>query len=265
MKSLIRNIKKKEENFIMRGKRTNPDDYIGKKFGVLRIIDVVEPNTNVRLSKVKVKCDCGRESTKVLNNVLHSPARCSKECKIFADAQNHKMVDKYINKKYNHLTIQSYVGKIEPSYSGYGGAKLYIVRCKCDCGRMIDVRLHNVIHGIKTTCGQCRLSIVQHGASINKDNDIVVSRLYGIYNHMANRARTSTEFLSKEWFNDDDPVSVIHNFMNYCRPLYEKVTNDGNPKHIFIHRIDINKPLGPGNIYFDHHIFNINYPGRVYY
>ena len=85
------------------------------------------------------------------------------------------------------------------------------------------------------------------------------------YNHMLKHARTSTGFLSKEWFNDKDPVPAIHNFMNYCRPLYEKTMNDGNPKRIFIHRINIDKPLGPGNIYFDHHMFNIHYSGKVYY
>lgn len=82
---------------------------------------------------------------------------------------------------------------------------------------------------------------------------------------MVKHARTSTGFLSKEWFNDKDPVPAIHNFMNYCIPLYEKTMNDGNNKNVFIHRIDINKPLGPDNVYFDHHIFNIHYSGRVYY
>ena len=44
-----------------------------------------------------------------------------------------------------------------------------------------------------------------------------------------------------------------------------ELMNDGSPKHIYIHRIDINKLLGPDNVYFDHHIFNIHYSGRVYY
>ena len=247
-------------------KRLNLNDYMNKKYGCLTIIGIVEPNTSVRQSKVKVKCDCGNESVKVLENVLHSLSRCSKECGIFADDQIIKMVDKYIGKKYNHLTIRSFVRKIEnPSYSDCYGAKRYIVRCKCDCGRTIDLNLHSVIYGVKTTCGQCRLSIVRHLESRNKDNDPVVSKLYGIYNHMVKHARTSTGFLSKEWFNDKDPVPAIHNFMNYCRPLYEKTMNDGNNKNVFIHRIDINKPLGPDNVYFDHHIFNIHYSGRVYY
>lgn len=242
------------------------NDFIGKKYRHLTIIGIVEPNTaDTRQSKVKVKCDCGRESIKTLNNVLRLPSGCSKGCEMSIANQNIKMLDKYINKKYNHLTIKSYVGRIkDPSYYD-GGAKRYIVRCECDCGRMIDLRLNDVIYGRKPTCGQCNLSMVMHEVFINKDSDPVAVRLYNIYHRMVNHARTSAEFLSDEWFNDEDPIHAIHNFMNYCKPLYAELMNDGSPKHIYIHRIDINKPLGPDNVYFDHHRFNINYFGRINY
>ena len=96
-------------------KKLDLNDFIGKKYGCLTIIGIAEPNTSIRQSKVKVKCDCGNESVKVLENVLHSLSRCSKECGIFVDDQIIKMVDKYIGKKYNHLTIRSFVRKIENS------------------------------------------------------------------------------------------------------------------------------------------------------
>ena len=103
------------------------NDFMGKKYRHLTIIGIVEPNTaDTRQSKVKVKCDCGRESIKTLNNVLRLPSGCSKGCEMSIANQNIKMLDKYINKKYNHLTIKSYVGRIkDPSYYDGGAKKIY--------------------------------------------------------------------------------------------------------------------------------------------
>ena len=92
--------------------------------------------------------------------------------------------------------------------------------------------------------------------------------LNSTYNHIAACAGESSISgfqVSKEWLNNDDPISAIHNFVNYCKPLYEKLMNDGTHKRIFIHRIDIDKPLGPDNVYFDHHRYNINYSGKINY
>ena len=114
------------------------------------------------------------------------------------------------------------------------------------------------------SCGQCNLSRLKHGLTANED--LIATRLISTYHNIASHASSIKEFqLSKEWFNDNDPLPAICNFTNYCKPLYEKVMNDGSTKNIFIHRIDISKPLGPGNVYFDHHIYNIHYSGRVYY
>ena len=250
-------------------KRLNLNDYMNKKYGCLTIIGIVEPNTNnVRASKVKVKCDCGRESVKKLDNVLRPLITCSKACDLYGAERTKKTVeDKYINKKYGHLTIQSYVGRETYHYNCHDNNCILhrpIVRCKCDCGRIVDLMLYLVTREDVTTCGKCNLSTLRHG--MNSGNYSITFVLNSTHNYIAKRVRTSSELqVSKEWFNDDDPIPAIHNFINYCKPLYEKCMNDGNPKRIFIHRIDINKPLGPGNIYFDHHMLNINYPGRVYY
>lgn len=250
-------------------KRLNLNDFMDKKYGCLTIIGVVKANTDVKNSIVRVRCECGKESDKLLRNVLQSQSACSKLCDLYGVERTKKIIeDKYINKKYGHLTIRSYVGKVALPSRCHGNSRIMnrpIVRCECDCGRMIDLRLNDVIYGRKPTCGQCNLSMVMHEVFINKDSDPVAVRLYNIYHRMANHARTSAEFLSDEWFNDEDPIHAIHNFMNYCKPLYAELMNDGSPKHIYIHRIDINKPLGPDNVYFDHHRFNINYFGRINY
>jgi hypothetical protein len=249
-------------------KRLNLNDFMNKKYGCLTIIGIAELNTSdVRNSKVRVRCDCGKESDKLLSNVLKSQSACSKLCDLYGVERTKKTIEnKYINKKYGHLTIRSYVGRVAISPS-HGNGRTFnrpIVRCECDCGRMIDLRLYFITHEDVTTCGKCNLSSVRHG--ITAGNDPVMFALNSRHNYIAKHARTSSEFqVSKEWFNDDDPIPAIHNFINYCKPLYEKAMNDGNHKRIFIHRIDINKPLGPGNIYFDHHMLNIHYPGKVFY
>ena len=249
-------------------KRLNLNDYMNKKYGCLTIIGITEPNTDVRNSIVRVRCECGKESDKLLCNVLKSQSACSKLCDLYGVERTKKTVeDKYVNKKYGHLTIRSYVGRVAISPI-HGNGRIMnrpIVKCECDCGRMVDLRLYLITRGDITACGKCNFSsLIRHG--ITTGQDPVMMAVNSRYDYIAKHARTSSEFqVSKEWFNDDDPILAIHNFINYCKPLYEKVMNDGNPKRIFIHRIDIDKPLGPGNIYFDHHMFNIHYSGKVYY
>lgn len=247
-------------------KRLNLNDFMDKKYGCLTIIGVVEANTNTRKSIVRVKCDCGRESDKVLNSVLLSPGICSKKCELYGIDRARKTVNKYINKKFNFLTIRSYVGRatVTANRSVGGIQHRPIVRCECDCGRMVDFSLYLVTCGNIMSCGKCNLSRLKHGLTANRD--LIAVRLTSTHNNIASHASSIPEFqLSKEWFNDNDPLPAICNFTNYCRPLYEKVMNDGSTKNIFIHRIDISKPLGPGNVYFDHNIYNIHYSGRVYY
>ena len=225
-------------------KRLNLNDFMNKKYGCLTIIGIAKANTDVRNSIVRVRCECGKESDKLLCNVLKSQSACSKLCDLYGVERTKKTVeDKYINKKYGHLTIRSYVGRVAVSSSRYGNSRILnrpIVRCECDCGRMVDIRLYFVTHGDIMTCGKCSLSLVRHG--ITAGQDPVMMALNSRHSYIAKYARTSSEFqVSKEWFNDDDPIPAIHNFINYCKPLYEKVMNDGNPKNIFIHRIDIDK------------------------
>ena len=101
MKPLIENIKKKEENFIMseKGKRLNLNDFMNKKYGCLTIIGVVKANTDVRNSIVRVRCECGKESDKLLCNVLKSQSACSKSCNLYGVERTKKTVeDKYVNK-----------------------------------------------------------------------------------------------------------------------------------------------------------------------
>ena len=250
-------------------KRLNLNDYMNKKYGCLTIIGIVEHNTIIRQSKVRVKCDCGKEYDKILKNVLHSPKACSKSCNLYCVEHAKKTVDKYINKKYGHLTIRSFVGRITTISSSHDNGRIRhrpIVRCECDCGRMIDLRLYTVTRGYINTCGQCNLSNVKHGITVGRDPVMVT--LNSTYNHIAACAGESSISgfqVSKEWLNNDDPISAIHNFVNYCKPLYEKLMNDGTHKRIFIHRIDIDKPLGPDNVYLDHHRYNINYSGKINY
>ena len=246
-----------------RKKKLNLNDFMNKKYGCLTIIGIVETNTNTRKSIVRVKCDCGKETDKTLNSVLLSPSICSKKCELYGIDRARKTANKYINKKFNFLTIRSYVGR-DTVKRGNGILHRPIVRCECDCGRIVDFSLYLVTCGNIMSCGQCNLSRLKHGLTANED--LIATRLISTYHNIASHASSIKEFqLSKEWFNDNDPLPAICNFTNYCKPLYEKVMNDGSTKNIFIHRIDISKPLGPGNVYFDHHIYNIHYSGRVYY
>lgn len=245
------------------GKRVNPNDYIGKKFGVLKIIDIVDKDKQfTALSDVKVICDCGKESIMKLRNVAMTRqprVACSMQCKLYKEymIQSHRKIDlnSYIGKKINHLTIESLIGKT--SYC------TYLVHCKCDCGRYADVNLYHLNKGYPTSCGQCNFAAHAHHESSR--DDMVGIKLITIHNWIFHKSTLKHDQLSPEWFSDDEPTSTTIRFVSYCRPLYEKCMNDDMTKRIYIHRIDINKPLGPGNIYFDHHQLNIHCSEKVYY
>lgn len=263
MKPLIENIKKKEENFTM-NKKLNLNDYMNKKYGCLTIIGIAKPNTNVRLSRVRVKCDCGIESDKLLSVVLKSLHSCSRKCSFYWEDHTAKTVEKYIGKEFGYLKIASYVGRKDSPLSSGSIYHRPIVRCECKCGQTIDTYLYSVTQGYVMSCGKCNLVRCNHKETV--DEDPIGIRLMSIYHYAANRSKSIEEDqLSKEWFNKDDPIPAIHRFMSYCRPLYEKCMSDNDDRHIYIHRIDIDKLLGPGNVYFDHNRFNINYHGRVFY
>ena len=51
-------------------KKLNLNDYMNKKYGCLTIIGITEPNTDVRNSIVRVRCECGKETEKLLYNGL---------------------------------------------------------------------------------------------------------------------------------------------------------------------------------------------------
>ncbi len=244
----------------------NPNDQVGKKFGPLKIISVVKDCGNATDSIVHVKCDCGRESNKRLGYIMYTkPKSCSRDCEIYRlDSKNKvsEKYDKYINKKFNHLTIESYF-RSRSYYKGNNEITV-VARCKCDCGRYKETDIINVINNRVLSCGKCRLSKLFHNATANRD--IIGDRLlHSYYNLYKAQSTIPKDQLAYEWFNDDNPAKAIQDFIAYCRPLYEKCMSDDDTRHIYIHRIDIDKLLGPGNVYFDHHRYNIHYSGRVYY
>lgn len=152
-KPLIKNIKKKEENFTM-NKKLNLNDFINKKYGCLTIIGVANPNTNVRLSRVRVKCDCGIESDKLLSVVLKSLHSCSRKCSFYWEDHTAKTVEKYIGKEFGYLKIVSYVGRKDSPLSSGSIYHRPIVRCECKCGQTIDTYLYSVTQRYVMSCGK---------------------------------------------------------------------------------------------------------------
>lgn len=244
-------------------KKVNPDIFIGKKYGVLTITGITKNAGSISGSIVHVKCECGQELDKPLKIVLASLKSCSRQCKLFGTDHAEKYVqDRYLNKRVGHLTVKSYIGFKNITYNSGATERRTIVRCECDCGRIIDIPMQLIaIEGMKS-CGKCNLARCLHG----ENADLIGSRLSHIYTYITRHAVSLAKFeISDEWFNTNDYISSVQNFVNYCKPLYEKCMNDNSTKRVFIHRIDIDKPLGPGNVYFDHNQLNINYPGRVFY
>jgi hypothetical protein len=74
-------------------------------------------------------------------------------------------MDEYIGKKYNYLTIISYIGLLNA-----GNSKRHFVKVRCDCGNQKDLRLYEVITGRTKTCN-CGISRLKHGLSRRKSDN----------------------------------------------------------------------------------------------
>lgn len=88
-------------------------------------------------------------------------------------------MNEYIGKKYNNLTIISYVGLVN-----VGKSKRHFVKVRCDCGNEKDLSLYNVTTGRTKTCN-CRLSKIKHGLS-RRNSDRTYNIWFGLLSRCGN-------------------------------------------------------------------------------
>lgn len=123
------------------------DSFVGHKFGKLTIVRYIENkeigNHGKTLAMYECECECGNHIIVPLQYLKSGNVTMCKDCKEKA------YESKWIGRRFGTLTVISIVQKAYYDDSGkFHNAKM---RCKCDCGNIIDVYTGNLKN--KKTCG----------------------------------------------------------------------------------------------------------------
>lgn len=134
------------------------DDYIGKKFGKLKVIGI---GHNGAQNTFICECECNRSSnieysaSMIVNGYKTQCDICSKEISentLKTKRYSNSLLSELINKKFGKLTIKSI-------YKAKDGNTM--ARCDCDCGTTDkDFMLCNILKkdGGTRACGCCRIA-----------------------------------------------------------------------------------------------------------
>lgn len=148
------------------------------------------------------------------------------------------------NKRFGRLTVISLAEKRQRYIHGVRNGFLYIWRCKCDCGKVVEKRQCNLLSGHTKSCG-CLFGDT-HTTSL----DMSGHRLYKVWKNIKKRCFNQRCWNYKnyggrgiticdEWKND---------FPAFCRWSYKNGYNEEAPTgKCEIDRIDNNKGYSPEN------------------
>ena len=134
------------------GKRIDPEDFIGKKFGSLTPVEYL--GKEGKKHYYRCNCDCGK-STVVWRDHLRNGAIKSCGCKNY---RNQDLED-IIGQKFGRLTVLEYEGLREPKVKGRRKSS-YL--CRCDCGKDVSILRNELLSGTRKSCGDCT-AIVREG------------------------------------------------------------------------------------------------------
>ena len=143
-------------------KQNQSNEMIGKKFGMLTVIEKIPKRTINGSIQQKCKCDCGNECIRSTTG-LHRIDRIQ-NCGCYNKTINLDL--SIIGKKFNKLTVLEYVGN-----------RMY--KCKCECGDEKIIRRDSLITGNTSSCGCINYSIGEKNIeNILKLNNIIFKSQY---------------------------------------------------------------------------------------
>lgn len=212
----------------------NPNEYIGKKYGNLTVLEIIPGNSRIKpemKAQARCKCDCGNEKNIQFSHMKNgNTSSCGCLRRPFAR----------IGIKLNYLTIL----EIFPHHYENGKRIETRVRCCCDCGIEKIYFLYNLREGNTISCGcvgkeKSKNASFKHGLSNNT--------LYHLWHNVNIRCYTknSKNFhfwggrgISNYWKNDPK------GFIEY---IEKELGSKPTPKHS-LDRIDNNGNYEPGNL-----------------
>lgn len=141
-------------------------------------------------------------------------------------------------KTFGRLTV---LGRCEDRVKPSGG-KETMWRCRCTCGTIKDIRSHNLIAGVTTSCGcRQRETVIArnttHGGSC--------SRIYRIWGAMRTRCY-NPNFREYEDYGGRG-VTICSEWLNDFEAFRSWAVNNGYEDGLSIDRIDVNQGYSPKN------------------
>ena len=112
-------------------------DLTGQRFNNLTVIEVADKIKN-KGTLWRCRCDCGAETTALTNDLTSGH---TKSCGCLKHKPNAKDLR---GQRFGRLTVWKRVGTV-------GSRALW--RCKCDCGKLTNVRSIDLLSGNTKSCG----------------------------------------------------------------------------------------------------------------
>lgn len=179
-------------------KQNQSNDMIGKKFGMLTVLEKLPERSKNGSIQWRCRCDCGKECIRS-TTILHTKNRIQ-NCGCYNKTT--KLDLSIIGKKFGKLTVLQYIGN-----------SMY--KCKCECGNIKNIRRDSLTTGNTTSCGCINYSIGEKNIeNILKMNNINFISQYtqpslkmkkfdfAIYNNNKDKIIRLIEFDGQQHFND---------------------------------------------------------------
>lgn len=122
---------------------------IGKKFGKLTVLEVVDAPEDIQDNRFYYRCvcDCGNFTTVRATDIKSGKTLSCGCAKQDAEARDREDLT---GRKFNRLTVLGFAG-VKKNRTGYW-------TCRCDCGTEIEVRCSDLLNGHTSSCG-CIISL----------------------------------------------------------------------------------------------------------
>lgn len=142
-----------------------------------------------------------------------------------------------IGDKYNRLTIIEDVGYHVTS----GGNKQRMMKCKCDCEKIVFVSLNALRQNKTVSCGCYNLE--KAGKHLTKHN-LSNTRIYRIWKDMLRRCNNPNRINYKDYGGRG--IKVCDEWKDFIN-FYDWSMNNGYEEHLSIERVDVNGNYEPDN------------------